>query len=73
MTKGRRPCRAQDLVPSVSGSTLFRRFAPPSPEKLRSQVLVMLGSPLLAAMAGVAFRNPNSIPERNKPYVFEQS
>lgn len=22
MTKGRRPCRAQDLVPSVSGSTL---------------------------------------------------
>ena len=73
MTKGRRPYRAQDLVPSVSDSTLFRRCAPPSPEKLRSQILLMLGSPLLAARAGVAFRNPNSNPERNKPYLFEQS
>ena len=55
MTEGRRPCRAQDLVPSVSGSTLFRRCASPSPEKLRSQVLLMLGSPLLAARAGLHF------------------
>jgi hypothetical protein len=67
MTKRRRPCRAQDLVPSVSGSTLFRRCAPPSPQKASLTGLAYAWLPVARRKGRVAFRKPKFHSRKEHP------
>src|SRR5581483_7701239 len=74
MTKERRPCRAQDLVPSVSGSTLFPSLALlPLPKSFAHRSCLCLAPRCSPQGQGLLFATQIPFKEGTNPNVFEQS